>query len=407
MDDTPTIPVRAVSADPPVNELYAWLDGMRGSRPVDHLPQYDAWQVFRYADAQQVLVDGESFSGDLRGARRAAGIDVAPSPVLERLTRASFFTMDRPTHRRYRALVNQAFTARLVTRLEPRIRRITADLFDQVAGAENFDLLKSLAHPLPMIVLCELLGVPPDDRRAFQGWAEVLLSPDSGQDRGADDPLAAQLQEMETYLHERIARCRADPGDDLISRLVDAEVDGERLTDDDITSLAAVLLLAGHGTTAMLLSNAVLCLDEQPAVAAELRADPSLLPGAIEEVFRYRGPLPRTLRLTTREVTIGGQTIPANRAVIVWTASANMDEAQFPEPWRFDIRRTPNRHLGFGHGMHFCLGAPLARMVSQIALMTLFQRCAEVSVDRSAPLQYRAPRVNLGVRALPVDVRWT
>jgi cytochrome P450 len=400
---------RPLSLDPEVNELYGWLRRMRESCPVSHNEQFNAWQVFSYSGAQQALVDAGSFSGDLRGARLAAGMDVARNEVLERLTRLSFFTMSRATHRKFRAVVNQAFTARLVERQRPAIAKIVTTLLDQVAGTERFDLLESLAHPLPMIALCELLGVPADDRRAFQGWVEVLLATDgtpAGRADGPGDPFTQQLLEMEAYLLEHIRRSRARPREDLISKLVQAEVDGERLTDDEITSLTAVLLLAGHGTTAMLLGNSVLCLHEHPDAAAQLRADRSALPSAIEEVFRFRGPLPRTLRLTTRDVEIDGYPVPANRAVVVWTASANMDDKQFPEPERFDIRRTPNRHLGFGHGMHFCLGAPLARLVTATALDALFDRCTQLRVSRETPLEYRAPRVNLGVRKLPVIARW-
>ncbi|MFD7665841.1 cytochrome P450 [Streptomyces sp. NPDC059788] len=379
---------------------------MRQKNPAGYDESIRAWQIFGYDEAQRVLSD-PSFSADMHAARQAAGVETTIPPVIERLTRASFFTMDPPTHKKYRGLVSQAFSRRLVNRLEPRVEEIAGGILDELRGRESFDLLDRFAYPLPMIVLCELLGIPHDDRRAFQSWAGVLTSPEQVvAGPGGAEQLGPPLEELEAYLGELVRRRRAEPAADLLSRLVTVEVDGDRLTDEDVVSLAAVMLLAGHNTTTMLLANLVVCLDEHPEAAAELRADRTLIPSALEEVFRYRGPLPRALRLTTVESRIGEHTVPAGQPVAVWTASANWDERHFPHPERFDIRRSPNRHLGFGHGMHFCLGAPLARVVAEVATNLLLDRCADLSVQREAPLQYRAPRVNLAPDALPVRVRW-
>ncbi|MEU7153022.1 cytochrome P450 [Streptomyces sp. NPDC045456] len=379
---------------------------MRETHPAGYDAALSAWQIFDYDEAQRVLAD-PTFSADLHAARQAAGVETTIPPVIERLTRASFFTMTPPTHKKFRGLVNHAFSRRLVNRLEPRVKEIAGAILDELHGAEEFDLLDRFAHPLPMIVLCELLGIPHDDRRAFQSWAGVLTSPESvAAGPGGAARLGPPLEELETYLAELVRRRRAEPAADLLSRLVSVEIDGDRLTDEDVVSLAAVMLLAGHNTTTMLLANLVVCLDENPGAAAETRADRTLIPSALEEVFRYRGPLPRALRLTTVESRIGEHTVPAGQPVVVWTAAANWDGRHFPHPDRFDIHRSPNRHLGFGHGMHFCLGAPLARVVAEVATNLLLDRCADLSVQRDAPLQYRAPRVNLSPDTLPVRVRW-
>ncbi|MEV6424321.1 cytochrome P450 [Streptomyces sp. NPDC051662] len=384
-------------------EFYSWLTHMRDNGPVGYDESIRAWQVFGYDEAQRVLSD-PSFSADMRAASRAAGIDTFVPPVIERLTSASFFTMDPATHRSFRGLVSQAFSRRLVERLAPRVAETAHGILDELDGLEHFDLLDRFAYPLPMIVLCELLGVPHDDRRAFQSWAASLTGPSAA--ATADGQLGGELEQLEQYLHELVRRRRRQPDTDLLSRLATAEVDGERLTTEDVVSLAAVMLLAGHNTTTMLLANLVVCLDENPAAAAAIRADRGLIPPAIEEVFRYRGPLPRALRLATEDCRIGEHTVSAGAPVAVWTASANWDESQFTHPDRFDIRRTPNRHLGFGHGMHFCLGAPLARVVAETAMSLLLDRCSRVTVSRSIPLEYPAPRMNLAPAKLPVDVRW-
>ncbi|MYT16146.1 MULTISPECIES: cytochrome P450 [unclassified Streptomyces] len=379
---------------------------MRDSNPAGYDESIRAWQVFGYDEAQRVLAD-PTFSADMHAARQAAGVEMSIPPVIERLTMASFFTMTPPTHKKFRGLVNQAFSRRLVNRLEPRIGEIAGGILAELSGLESFDLLERFAYPLPMIVLCELLGVPHDDRRAFQSWASILTSPDAavtGPD--AVGHLGPALEELEAYLGELVRRRRLSPQADLLSRLVTVELDDDRLTDEEVVSLAAVMLLAGHNTTTMLLANLVVCLDENPAAAAEIRGNRALIPSALEEVFRYRGPLPRALRLTTVESRIGEHTVPSGQPVAIWTAAANWDDKHFPHPERFDIRRSPNRHLGFGHGMHFCLGAPLARVVAEVATNLLLDHCTDISVNRESPLSYRAPRMNLAPDTLPVVVHW-
>jgi cytochrome P450 len=210
---------------------------------------------------------------------------------------------------------------------------------------------------------------------------------------------------MNAYLLAHIRQRRARPTDDLIGKLVQAEVDGHRLEDEEIVGFVGLLLLAGHITTTAQVGNAILCLDENPAAMAELRADPAGIPAAIEEVLRYRPPFPRLARRTTTEVEIGGKRIPADRILMLWLASANRDPAQFEDPDRFNIHRKPNPHLSFGYSIHFCLGAPLARLEAKIALETLLERYRSIAVARDERGAFFNPFAMISAKRLPVDVR--
>lgn len=372
MAPTRPVPYNAVTAllDQPVAEFYAWLDDKRVNEPFAFDEQTQAWHLFEYADAQQALAN-PALSTDLRKVLRAAGQETTQPAVIERLNMASFFLVDQRTHHRYRALVNQAFTRRLVAELAPRISLLVGKLLDELRGREEFDLLDEFAQPSPMLFLAELLGIPAGDRAVFGHWADTLTNLDgtaleAGGSR--EETVVSLLGELEDYLLGLSRWRRNNPGEDLIGKLVTADVDGTRLTDEEVISLAAMIVLAGHNTTTMLLANVVVCLDEHPGAAAQTRADRTLLPSAVEEVLRYRTLLPRTLRLTTAETRIGEHIIPADQPVVVWAASANRDGKQFPNAAVFDIRRTPNRHLTFGHGMHLCLGLHMARVASRIAM---------------------------------------
>jgi cytochrome P450 len=267
--------------------------------------------------------------------------------------------------------------------------------------------VSEFAYPLPVTVIAELLGVPAADRNLFRRWADGLLSmprPDLRSERLAST-LEDALREIDGYLLRHCVARRGKPGDDLISDLVTAEVDGERLDDEEVVNFARLLLLAGHITTTLLLGNTVLCLEDCPQAAAELRADRSRIPAALEEVLRLRSPFPQMARYTTREVELSGQVIPAKQLVMLWLLSANHDERQFADPERFDIHRHPNEHVAFGHGVHFCLGAPLARLEGKIAVELLLSRCADIRVTPGTAVEYYD---NIfGARSLPISVRWS
>lgn len=386
-----------------LTSLFAWFTAMRATEPVSpDKTTPGVWHVFRYADVSRVLSDPGTFSSDMSAL-------IPSMPGMEWITKSNIVGMDAPLHRKLRGLVSKAFTPKFVTALTPRITELTAQLLDAVKGSGRIELVGDLSHPLPVIVVAEVIGVPIADRPHFQRWAEAFILANGGSENALPTEaevigFATTASEMYAYMLEHIAKVRANPGSDLISELVAIDVDGERLDDDEISGFVALLLLAGHITTTAVLGNTVLCLDENRDALAELRRDPGLIPAAVEEVVRLRPAFSRLARITTREVELGGVTIPPGQMVTLWAASANRDEQQFPDPERFDIHRTPNRHLGFGHGIHFCLGAPLARLETRIALEHLLDRYADFTVSRDEPVEFHHPHNMIGARKMYLDV---
>jgi len=274
--------------------LFSWLRLQREAGSIHHDEQHHIWEIFGYAEVERVLSDPRAFSSDFS--------DIMPAQRdFDLFARGNFVRMDPPRHRKLRGLVSQAFTPRIVHGLAPRIAQLTAGLLDKLGSAERFDLVDALAYPLPVIVIAELLGIPVADRAIFRQWAETLFSRneqtseirlDEGTLKALFEAVAPTMREMNSYLLSHIQERRTRPADDLMSRLVSAEVDGERLDDQEIVGFVGLLLIAGHITTTALLGNAILTLDEYPGAAAELRADPARLPAAIEEVLRYAPPFP-------------------------------------------------------------------------------------------------------------------
>ncbi|WP_412539600.1 cytochrome P450 [Longispora sp. K20-0274] len=382
-------------------DLLDWFQEMRGSEPVSWDREFGAWHVFGYPEVAAVLADPGTFSSDLSGL-------IPPQEDLELFAKGSFVGMDPPRHLKLRRLVSRAFTPRIVAELEPRITQVTRELLDAVRGRSAFDLVADLAYPLPVIVIAELLGVPADDRAAFRRWADGLLSgarPENLVPSQAEmNAVGATVREMNAYLLDHIRARRAAPTADLTSTLIAAEVDGERLDDEEIVGFVGLLLIAGHITTTLLLGNTVQTLDAHQDATAALRADPTGLPTALEEVLRVRTPFPRLVRLVRADVMVGGRDIPAGQVLNLWLASANRDERQFAGADRFDPARSPNPHLSFGHGIHFCIGAPLARLEARLATAMLLAECPEFAVGPDVAL-YDA-RVMTGARSLPVAVTW-
>ncbi|XXX82475.1 cytochrome P450 [Sorangium sp. So ce134] len=398
-----TTDVTTQPSQPTLDAFLEWLRNARESTPVLLDEKQGIWQLFCHADILRVLSDPATFSSDMSKF-------IPPQADFDLFARGNFVRMDPPKHRKLRDLVSQAFTPRVVAGLAPRIAAVTDELLADVGDAERFDLVGSLAHPLPVIVIAELLGVPAADQGVFRAWADSLLSretrgPGALPDQDMMNRLGPVLGEMNRYLLAHIRQRRERPTDDLIGQLVRAEVDGHRLEDEEIVGFVGLLLIAGHITTTALLGNAILCLDEHPAAAAELRADPTRIPAAIEEVLRYRSPFPRLARRTTRDVEIGGRPIPADQLISLWVASANRDSAQFQDPDAFDIHRKPNQHLSFGYSIHFCLGAPLARLEAKIALDILLDRYRTIAVARDDRCEFHNPWNMISVRRLPVDVQ--
>jgi cytochrome P450 len=354
------------------------------------------YNAFRYDDVTRVLNDYETFSSDLNRILPGRGGEFEGSSLL--LT-------DPPVHRKLRRLISQAFTPRMAAGLGPRIHELATQLLDDIGGDE-LDLVREFAHPLPVMVIAEMLGVPIADRQQFRTWADrlVALHIDDPTDAEIPQIVGAAMREMGEYLLGHVRERRARPGEDLLSELVTVEVDGKRLRDAEVVNSSCLLLLAGQITSTMALGNAILCFQESPGTERQLRADPTLIPRAFEEVLRLRPPLTQAARISTVEVELCGERVAPDRMVVSWLLSANHDERRFPDPERIDLHRQPNRQLAFGHGVHFCLGAPLARIEGDIALRLLFERFAELQVVPGADLPYYEDPM-YGVKELPVRVR--
>ncbi len=356
--------------------LHEWLRCAREQAPVQVDHDNRTAQLFGYPEIFTALTETADFSSDLNElAPRSTQGDV--------FAEGNFINLDPPRHDRLRGLVSKAFTPKVIAGLQPRITQVTDGLL--AAAGTEFDLVDALAYPLPVIVIAELLGIPTDDRPLFRKWADTLLSQQAGdfsqeqleRTRAQVEPTMRELNE---YLLGHIRARRADPADDLTSQLTAAEADGRALTDGEIIGFAGLLLIAGHITTTALLGNSIQIMNEHPEIAEQLRADRELVPQAIEEFLRYRSPFPMVGRRTTRELSIGGVQIPQDYMVLPWLASANRDASHFDAPDTVDIHRKPNKHLSFGKGIHFCIGAPLARLEAKVALNRLFDHYRRIDV---------------------------
>ncbi len=321
--------------------------------------------------------------------------------------------MDPPEHRQYRNLVSYAFTPRAIDRLRGRVAEITQQLLDEARKPGKMDFATEIAYPLPTIVIAELLGVPTSDRPLFRRWAEALLSRQLSdaeffkpEEEQRDNPemqhLRRTFEEMSDYFKQMLGERKQAPRDDMMSDLLKASVDGEHLSMEDTISFCTILLLAGHVTTTNLLSQAIRCFDEHPDVLELVRKQPEVMPEAIEEVLRYASPVWRLVRTTRETVEIAGVTIPKNQTVFAWLASANRDPAQFPEAERFIPTRTPNRHVAFGHGVHFCIGAPLSRMEASVALPMILTQLPHLRVAYEESPQLFEGRALFGFKRLPI-----
>jgi cytochrome P450 len=339
---------------------------------------HDAWLVVGYDEAR-VALNEPRFSKDMHAALATGDGVVAeglPGPSFAR----HMLSVDPPDHSRLRRLVSTAFTPRRVEALRPRVQAIVDDLLDAIAAAgpqARVDLVAGFAFPMPFTVICELLGVPQPDRAALGKGLIELLVPYStpaeyAKAKAASDAVVGMLEAL-------VEAKQADPGDDLVSGLISARDGDERLSTQELLSTIFQLIVAGHDTTASLIGNSIVALLENPVQLDELRSDPAKLATAVEELLRYDAPVPHsTFRYAVAPVDIGGVTIPAGAQVIICLAAANRDDTQYVAPEQLDLSRAETRHLAFGHGIHHCLGAPLARMEGQIALGSLLRRFPEL-----------------------------
>ena len=364
---------------------------MRATAPVFQDDHSGSWHVFRYDDVQRVLSEHATFSSRMGGDN--------PSGTGQ-LFASSLITTDPPRHRQLRSLVTQAFTPKAVDALAPRIAGLTDELMAEIAGKGSADLIRDLAYPLPVIVISELMGIPSEDRERFKHWSDVIVS--QTRTLPASETQDSTTSEMVEYFLALIDQRRSRPGTDLISSLLAAEIDGQKLTVPELLGFCALLLVAGNETTTNLIGNAVLCLAESPGTLERLLSEPALVPQALEEVLRFRSPVQSMYRVAVADTVVGDQLIPAGAPIVAWIGSANRDGQQFQRAAEFDVDRNPNRHLAFGHGIHFCLGAPLARLEARIALEALLSRLPGLSVASGAQLERMDSSIVYGLKELPV-----
>ena len=389
------------------HETYA---RMRDESPVHLQPGLDGetpiWFVTRYDDVVALLTDNErfvldpalAFSPQELAEQRSSGA----LPDLDPRVNTSLLNLDGADHRRLRKLVTMAFTPRIVEQLRPRIQELADDLVDRVVERGHMELVDDFAFPLPITVIAELLGIPAEDQGRFRVWSNTFVLPPMTPE--LQEQAARHMQEFVEYLDALFARRRAEPTEDLVSALVRAENEGDHLSENELYSMVVLLIVAGHETTVSLIANAVLALLSNPDQLVELRADPSLLPSAVEELLRYDSPVERGItRWAAADVELGRRLISRGDFVIPVLGSANRDGERFPEADELHLARADGRHVGFGRGPHFCLGAPLARLETEIALETLWRRLPNLRLAiAEEDLYWRPIPIFRSLASLPV-----
>ena len=369
----------------------------RREQPVYRHPGMPVISVFRYADIQSILKDPATFSNHF---------PPPPGVRAEDMPEPSMLGQDPPEHTRLRSMVNQAFTPRIIRRLEPRMYEIANQLLDRALEAREVDLVAALTYPLPVVVIAEIIGIPSADREQFKQWSDAAVENLGNVFFTANterfETVRRLMQEMGAYFSRLAETRRHEPREDLLTGLVRAEVDGRGLTSDEMVRMLVLLLVAGNETTTTLIGNAVVELLAHPEALTQLRGDLSLMESAIEEILRFSSPVQMDPRSALRTVDLHGERIEAGTVVVNWLGSANRDEQVFDEPERFDITRADNRHLAFGFGPHYCLGANLARLEAQVAITTLLRRTRSFEPVGEAPLPLHPSIVFRGFTAMPL-----
>jgi len=378
---------------------YPFYHRLRSTAPVYQSPM-GFWVLTRYDDCVLALRD-QRFGRD--GFEQMLAVAYGDEKEAGRLPRSMLFR-DPPDHTRLRALVSKAFTPRVIEGMRAHIQSIVDRLLDRVQPAGRVDVIADLAYPLPVTVICEMLGVPAEDQGTIRQWsADVARSLDAI-GIPADAEIMARgktaRQALGDYFRHLLPERRKHPQDDLLSLLIAAEEQGDKLTEGELLATCILLFIAGHETTVNLIGNGLLALLRHPDQLARLAADPTLIQGAVEELLRYDSPVQRTARITNADVEVGGHAIAKGSMVVTVIGAANRDPAQFSDPDRLDITRRDTRHIAFGFGIHFCLGAPLARVEGQIALGTLLRRMPKLALGGTPT--WRASSTLRGLATLPV-----
>ncbi len=358
------------------------------------------FSVFRYDDIQTILKDPATWSSVFPPP---PGVELRPDLP------PSMLMQDPPAHTRLRGLVNQAFTPRRIRQLEPRMEQIAHELLDDALAKRRVDLVEALTYPLPVIVIAEMIGVPLEDREQFKRWSDGLVENLGLGILGPEPPEVIQrelaiIDEMRAYFSRLVEERRRSPKDDLLSGLVAAEVEGSRLTFDEMLQMLVLLLVAGNETTTTLIGNTGIELMRHPEQLALLRARPELIPNAIDEVLRFCSPVQLTVRMAMQPVDLLGHRIEEQQAALLWIGSANRDESVFERPEVFDVTREDSRHIAFGFGPHYCLGANLARLEAQVALRVLLQRTRDFHRTDDEPLPLHPSFIFRSFTRIPVEL---
>ncbi len=384
---------------------YALYSQFRAQEPVFWDEQANAWVLTQYNDVVTALRDPR-----LSAARMTIGTDWIPAemmdtlaPPVRALTRQMLF-LDPPDHTRLRGLAAKAFTPRIVEALRPRIQLLVDELLDTVQPDGYMNFIKDFAHPLPAIVIAEMLGVPPEDRAQFTVWTSDFARLLDGGDSSTEGVMQSLsgVSDFMNYFRTIIRQRQTTPRDDLLQAMITAEEQGDKLNEEELLSNCVLILAAGHGTTTHLLGNGLLALLHNPTQLTFWRNNPSIAPYAVAELLRYDSPVQLTSRHPTEDIEIGGKHIEAGQEVIIILGAANHDPAQFPQPDQLNLSRTETRHMSFGLGIHFCLGAPLARLEGEIAFNTLLRRLSDIQLATEevelAPSTVFRARLELPIR---------
>ena len=377
---------------------YPVYAALRERDPVHRSGLMNAWLFTRHADIDTILRDHRLFSNDPRkgtlSRRQRAGL-----PADDEFT---MLFLDPPDHKRLRALVNKAFTPKAVNALEPHIRSLLSSLLDDIDDPAGFDLMQTVAQPLPVIVIAEMLGIPPEDRAQFKIWSDQrarTLEPSiDARERALAD---AANKALNDYFRPIIEERRAAPQDDIVSALAQAEEEGDRLTELEMLNMLRLLLIAGNETTTNLIGNGVLALLRHPDQLQRLRDDPSLIPLAVDELLRFDSPVQTDFRRALEDCEVNGFPLKKRDNIVLLLGAANRDPDVFDEPDRLDVGRGDRSHLSFGRGIHHCIGAPLARLEGRIVLEMLLERYSQINLRGEQP-RFRNSIVLRGLESLPV-----
>ena len=356
--------------------------------------------ITRFADVTAVLRDHAHFS-----SVRPRDPSEPPNEGPFAGARTMLFS-DPPMHTRLRRLVSRDFTPRRIREMEPRIREIAKELIDATSRKGDFHVMSGIANALPVMVIAEMLGVPPELNAKFKHWSDTIIGGDNNVPGAPQPPESIRaIDELGDYFTAEIEKRRANPGPDLVSALVAAHDEGEVMSAADLLSFVTLLLVAGNETTTNLIGNGTLALGRHPDQLDALKRDPAMLPRAIEEMLRYDGPVQSTVRFTKQPVQLGGTEIPAGAFAMMIVAAADRDPAQFKNPEKFDITRDPNEHVAFGEGIHFCIGAPLARMEARIAFEAMLERFPRLRLkDPAIKPTYKGSYFLRGLESLPLAI---